>query len=361
MGIKKTPVIFWIYVGIMVIAVCLSGCDCDKPTEPKPEELKDYSVYFCAPGYSPELFIFHPTTRVIDSIEIPWEPTEGVTVSADGERLYLAQRSSVVVVDTDSFSLITELPFVPRLWPAVSPNNEYLAIPGDDLNILRTSDYSVLFSDTDITEFGKFSSDSRDFYCAAGWSSVSSGLVYKVDLSDGSFPVERHPFDDGGVVHVVPSIDDTKWFLYLRLPSMWTWAFEVYDVALDSVTFRDVLVPGVGDVAITPDGHTAFYTNPGRSSTDPIAPPGFTIFDVDANMIDTVVEDIEFFTGSTWMASPNQIVVTPDGRWLVILGGSLGLGVLYLYDIEKRELVFREDFGGASGHAFTNLSVQLQK
>jgi hypothetical protein len=268
-----------------------------------------------------------------------------------------------VVVDTDSFSLITELPYKPRLWPAVSPNNEYLAITGDDLHILRTSDYSLLFSDTDITDFGKFSSDSRDFYCAAGWSSVSSGLVYKVDLSDGSFPVERHPFDDGGVVHVVPSIDETKWFLYLNVPSIWTCAFQVYDVAMDTVIFREVLVPGAGDVAITPDGHTAFYTNPGRSITDPIAPPGFTIFDVDANMIDTVVEDIEFFTGSTWMASPNQIVVTPDGRWLVILGGSLAQFVLYLFDIEKGELVFREDFnfGDGGGHVFTNLSVQLQK
>ena len=353
MGTRKTAVVSWLYVGIMVIATYFSGCDCDKPTEPDPEELKDYAVYFCDPGSPPELFVFHPTTRVIDSIEIPWEPDEGVTVSADGERLYLAQRSSVVVVDTDSFSLITELPYEPRLWPAVSPNNEYLAITGLDLHILSTSDYSLVFSDTSGVWSGHFSANSETFYC------LSNG-IYRVDLADTLYPVVRTPISDGTVTKVIPSEDESLWFMYKRLPSLWTSAFEVYDVLQDSIIFRQVLVPGFGQIAITPDGSTVFYTNPGRSSTDPPVMPGFTIFDVDANMIDTVVEDIDFFTGSNWMAHPNQMVVTRDGRWLVILGGSLGLRVLYLYDIEKRELVFREAFGG-SGHVFTNLSVQSWK
>jgi len=359
----KSGTLSCVSVVIVVIAVVFSGCNCDKPTEPEPDGSKDYSVYFCDPGPPAELFVFHPTTRVIDSVEIPWEPHEGVTVSADGERLYLALRNSIVVVDTDSFSLITELPYAPRFWPAVSPNNEYLGITGDDLYILGTSDYSVVFSDTDLTEFGRFSSNSKSFYCNAGWSPDSRGIVYKLGLSNSPFSVERQVIEDGGVFQIVPSIDDTEWFLYLRLPPLWTWAFEVYDVALDSIIFRDVLTPGAGQLAITPDGQTVFYTNPGRSSTDPLAPPAFTIFDIGANAIDTVVEDIDFFSDSTWLASPNNMVVTPDGRWLVILGGSLAQFVVYLYDIQKRELVYRQDFdfGDGKGHLFTNLSVQLQK
>ena len=355
-------------ISLTALAVLFAGqfaCD-DKGTEPKPPEPVDYPVYFSEPGFTPQLFVFHPETRQVDSVDIPWETRNGVTVSADGKLLYLAQTFSVLVVDTDSLSSITdslsfiaELPYDSDDPVAVSPDNQLVAITGDDLTILRTSDYSVLFSDTDRTLNGQFSTDSKSFYCAAGWSSQTPGLVYKVDLSDSLFPVTRRLFADGGVTHVIPSLDDSKWFLSLRVRT-WTSAFEVYDVATDSIIFREILVPGSGQIAITPDGKRIFYNNPGRSGTDPPAPPGFTIFDVEANKVDRLVEDLDFFSGSTWVAHPNAMAVTPDGRWLSILGGSLALRVLYLYDINSGQLVFREPWGGNS-HAFRNISIQSAK
>ena len=334
------------------LSLCIAGCD--KPVEPKP--LTDYPVYFCDPEGTPELFTYHPLTQQVDSIEIPWRPREGITVSADGKHLYLALRTSVVVVETDSLSVIAELQYEPDRPVAVSPDNQLVAITGDDLYILRTCDYAVVFSDTDRTENGYFSSDSRSFYCAAGWSSDSRGVVYKVDLTDSLFPVTRRPFAEGGVVHVIPSMDESKWFLYLTVQT-WISVFEVYDVFKDSIIFREGLTPGYGHIAISPDGKYAVYTNPGRSATDPPAPPAFTVFDIESNAIDTVVSDIDFFSDSTWVAHPNWLAITPDSQWLAILGGSLALRVLYLYDIQKGQLVHREDWGG-SGHTFTNLSVQ---
>ena len=357
MRYASTKAVILIAAGTLGLWLYFVGCDDNGPVEPKP--LTDYPVYFCAPDFSPELFVYHPVTRQVDSIDIPWEPKEGITVSADGKRLYLAQRNSVVVVDTDSLSLIKELPYEPDRPVAVSPDNQLLAITGDDLFILRTSDYQVIFSDTDRTANGRFSSDSKSFYCAAGWSPDSRGVVYKVDLTDSLFPVTRQPFADGGVVHVIPSMDESKWFLYLTVQT-WISAFVVYDVFKDSIIFREVLTPGYGHIAISPDGKHAFYTNPGRSSTDPLAPPAFTVFDIVSNAIDTVVSDIDFFSDSTWVAHPNWLAVTPDSRWLAILGGSLALRVLYLYDIQKGQLVHREDWGG-SGHVFSNISVQNAK
>ena len=318
----------------------------DDPVGPEP--VKDYPFYFFGPEGTPELFVLHPETRQIDSIELPWNAREEVTVSADGKRLYLTDRDRTVAISTDSYEIIAEIQLEGRV--AVSPDNQLLAILGEDTRILDAEDYSVIFQDTIGTNRGVFSSDSKRLYCVGG-----TGVVV-IDMGDSLTQVTSVEFPDI-VTSVVPSRDESRWFVYRRLPPLWTYAFEVYDVLLDSIIFREVLVPGAGRIAITPNGEYVFYTNPGRSATDPPVPPAFTIFDVSANAIDRVVEDIDFFSDSTWVAHPNCMAVSPDGRWLAILGGSLALRVLYLYDIQEGELVFREDWGG-SGHVFTNLSVQ---
>jgi len=340
-------------VAAIGLSLFLDGCECDKPVEPKP--LTDYPVYFCDPEGTPELFVYHPLTQQVDSIEIPWRPREGITVSADGKRLYLAQRACLVVVDTDSLNLIAELPYRPDDPVGVSPDNQLVAMANNGLHILNAEDHSVVFQDTTPVIHCVFSADSKTLYCAG----KGSNFVYKVDLSDATYPVSRKEFGDGMITYIVPSPDECKWFLYWSLGT-WTSAFEVYDVLNDSIIFREGLTPGYGQIAISPDGKYAFYTNPGRSATDPPAPPAFTVFDIESNAIDTVVSDIDFFSDSTWVAHPNWLAVTPDSRWLAILGGSLALRVLYLYDIQKGQLVHREDWGG-SGHVFSNVSVQNAK
>ena len=342
----------------LLMGLFLFGCD-QAPFEPIVEESKDYPVYFADWGETSNIFIYHPGARTIDSVNVPYEIRSGITVSADGKRLYLGLRSSVVVVDAESFKFITELPYDPFSAVSVSPDNEYLAITGDDLYILRTSDYEVVFSDTDKTEHGRFSSDSRSFYCVAGWTSGIPGFVYKVDLSDGSFSVQRKSFAGVGVFRVVPSLDETKWFLYLNV-GLWTSTFEVYDVLEDSITFRQVLIPGLGDLALTPDGRRIYYTNPG-SGNGPTGLLGFTIFDVNTNVIDTVVEDADFFTGPTWAAHPNLLAITPDGRWLAMIGGSMALLVPFLYDIDKRELVYIDGLSDGLNHVYSGLSTQVWK
>jgi len=336
MGTRKTAIVLWLGVAIMVIAVCFAGCDCDKPTGPKPEELKDYAVYFWDEASTRKLFVYHPTTKVIDSFDLAYTPVEGVTVSADGRRLYLADRNAVVVLDADSLQLVDEFAAAPE-WPiAVSPDNRYMAIMGDDLQIFRTSDCSLVFGDTDITENGWFSWDSKHFYCAGGWSPGVPGYVYTMDLSDSTFPVLRRPFAHAGVVHVVPTIDESKWLLYMNPSGLYTSAFEVYDVALDSIIFSDVLVPGSGQIVITPDGRYAMYGNPGTIMMGPPAPSEFTIFDIERNEISEVVQTKGFVDGLTPLFFPvESMAITPDGRWLVALNG-VAPHQLLLYDIERR-------------------------
>ncbi|MCX6834141.1 MAG: hypothetical protein NTW07_03240 [candidate division Zixibacteria bacterium] len=347
-------------IGVVAAAIsvaCLwTACCEDKPTEPKPA--KDYPVYI-GDLAGPSIFTYYPRSRRVDSAAIPWEANWGISASADGKRLYLATDSNVVVIDPATRGVLTELPYR-RSWSVVvSPDNRLVAITGDDLFILRTSDYSVLFSDTDMTEEGRFSSDSKTFYCAAGWSTTSTGFVYKVKLACGQSLVERLHIPQGGVLYVVPSNDETKLFLYVRYRT-WTCGFEVYDVAADSIIFRDILVPGAGEIAMTSDGKYVFYTNPGVSVTDPPPPGTFTIFDVVKNQIHDTVSAYDYVPPTWCTCPPNTMAVTPDDRWLVMLGGAgLGQFVMYLYDLRKEEFVDYQELGG--GVFLTNPTTQMMR
>jgi DNA-binding beta-propeller fold protein YncE len=343
---------------ILLILVLVLAITCSKPFEPQPP--RDYPFYIANIYPSSELFIFHPATNKLDSVSIPWYPYPGITVSADGKLLYIAQGTSVAVLETDSFSLVTELMY-PQDYPVVvSPDNKLIAITGDDsLVILRTSDYTVFFSDTSEAAHGVFSDDSRSFYCSSRISQDSSYLVFKVDLSDTLFPVTRKGFVGRSVVHILPSPDESKLFLYSVVAS-WVSAFEVYDVANDSIIFSHLLSPGAGSIAMTPDGNYVFYTWPGRTATDPPADFSFFIFDVAANDIDTIIKDPEFFSDSTWFGYPKLVSTSPDGKWLGIVGGQHINISFYTFDIVRKELKYRRGPGG-SLLELSNLTVQGQK
>ncbi len=341
----------WSFVAVLGLVVYLVSCD-GKATQFQhvPDDPKDYRVYFCDPEGTPQLFIYHPVTRHVDSIEIPWSGVRSMTASADGQRLYLTLETSVIVVDAESLMFIAELTLGGKGAVAVSPDGQLLATgSGGGLVILDGSDYSVVFQDT-APGVGVFSSNSQRFYGS------TETEVYKLDLSDTPFSITTRTFPDGSITSMIPSPDETKWFLYVRIGTFAS-VFRVYDVPMDSIIFSDWIMPGYGQIAITPDGRYVFYSNPGRDAVVFPRDLCFTVFDVEANKIDRVVSDTDFFTGPSWVAPPNRMAITPDGRWLVMLGGSLALRVLYLYDIQTGLLVHREDWGG-SGHIFTNVTVQ---
>jgi len=136
-----------------------------------------------------------------------------------------------------------------------------VAILGDDLYILNTSDYSLVFHDTSEVQSGVFSSDSRSLYCTADVTGTGSCLAYKVDL-DNDFLVTRRGFVGGNTIGIIPSYDEERWFVYLYGAGFRCF-FKVYDVETDSIIFSEFITPGAGYMALTPDGKYLFYTNPG--------------------------------------------------------------------------------------------------
>ena len=211
-----------------------------------------------------------------------------MTVSSDGTIPYVvAKNDTIMVVDLDTKTIITKLPYEAKGGVAVSPDGQLVAILGDDLYILNTSDYSLVFHDTSEVQSGVFSSDSKSFYCTADETGTGSCHAYKVDL-DNDFFVTRKWFADGMVVGIILSVDQEKWFLYLRCGEF-CYFFEAYDAETNSIIFSEFITPGTGYMALTPDGKYLFYTNPGTLLFGLPPLSSFTAFDVEANDIYQVI------------------------------------------------------------------------
>jgi len=316
-----------IAAGTLGLCLYFAACDGKKPNEP--DEPKDYVVYFQDGATFNTYYAFHPLTGMLDSFTLPPEHRWDMAVSTDGKTLFIPEPTTVAVVDIESETVLDRLPYKANGGVAVSPDGELVAVLGEDLHILKTSDFSVVFHDTVKVGQGRFSTDSKTFYCGAGG-------AYKLTLDTG-FAVTRKVFSDGGVSSIIPSRDETKWFLYLYAGWYQSW-FEVYDVTSDSIIYRESLVPGTGDIEITPDGRYLFYTNPGNMLSWR-GPDSLFVFDIDKNRRYRSIPAFVFNdSGDTLDRSPDEMTMTPDGRWLVMAGGADGVGGLVAFDVEKMEI-----------------------
>jgi len=339
------------FVLALLLGLVITGCDSDKPTEPGP--VADYPVYFWDAASNHKLFVYHPTTKEIDSLDFPYAPVNGMTASADGKLLYLSVSNAVEVVETDSFTLVTTLPYHSRDAVAVSPDDSLLAIMGDSLRILRTSDYSVAFLDTSRVWEGVFSDDCKTLYCAA----QSGSYIYTVRFLAADTVVSRKRLAGAGFLQAVPTLDESVMLLYLNSGNFdyWFWA---YDPIGDTAVFEEFLYPGGGRIARTHDGTKAFYTNPGRM-IGPMGSSSFKVFDLLTNTVDHVVETNNFINDSTPVfVEPGYMAITPDDRWLVALN-SVAPHQIVTYDIVNDRMVDWHVLGHDKW--FTNITVQSKR
>ena len=331
-----------VVAGLAVIGawLYLAGCDNDSPTGPVPP--KDYPVYFTDINDTTS-FIYTPATGTIDSFHLPFKVDfrrDGMRSTADGRQLYVSTRDSTMVLDlaTGELSMFSS---DGAREVAFSADGQLMAIQGDELSIVRTSDQSLVYFDTSATSWGVFSANSQSFYA------VSNYAAYKVSL-DSSFAVTRKSF--GTLYRILPSIDECKWFLIVG--GGIGYCFGVYDPVADSVVFWDSCSPGFGDMALTPDNRYLFFAKP----TDcrdmfPDWIPSIVAFDVENNRIHTEINPIGFYFYNGDSISVDldiaDLQITPDGRWLVgIEAGCLGsLGLFVALDIDQLSVARHERVG----------------
>jgi len=342
----------------LVIALCAGLClyfaACgENPVEPV--EPKDYVVYFRDGCVNGSYYGYHPATGQIDSFMIPAHALWEMKVSADGKRLYARSDSSIGVVDLQTLKLVTELPYYGNI--AFSPDNRLVAIQGYDLYVLNTADFSVFYQDTIRTWNGCFSHDSKKLYTCGG--SASDPCVFVVNLEAEPTYTRKQFGDASSMIKVVPSLDESKWFLLRYSGYLYRAFFDVYDVKTDSIIFRDWLIPTAGSMALTPDGKYLFYTAPGMHIDDDFpAESNFRVFDVERNRISMLISTVGFIDGFNPVYMPvGDLAMTPDGQWLIVdeagCGVSIGAPTFIIFNVNAMTIESYEEVPGVVGMFYT--------
>jgi len=343
---------------LFLLFICFTACDDDNPV--KSNDPGGYNVYFHDYRYPQKCFVYNTVSQSIDSFYLPVNPVRDIVVSAGGDLLYVPSENKVTVVELSRYSIVTELPYDSVYYIAVSPNSEMVALQGKELYILRTDSYHVIYHDSVETMDGHFSENSEFFYYAGsgGWPS----LAYKLNLK--TFEITSKDFSnnfyDASVGRVAPSIDDRLWFAYFSIPPLpnenfW---FAVYNPASDLVIYADNQQPGRGNIAVSPDGKFAFYTNPGGTIIQDYPPPySFRVYDIESNILFKEISTVLNFDDTLTVYFPTEeICVTPDSKWLV--GLTWGYDEIIVVNLETMEVEKKIALGGT--RSLSGLTCQLR-
>jgi len=342
-------------VCLLVLSIYWTGCGGKSDRISGPVEPVDYPVYFWEEVADNQFYSYHPLTNEIDSFFLPCQPKSPMTVSANGKLLFVNQSTSIAVVDLDSHDIIQELPYTGTIIP--SPDGRWLAITGSNLYILRSTDYSVAFHDSVRAGKGSFSVDSKRLYCVSAGTNIPPH-VRIIDI-DNNFDISTVFISGGLAKNVIPSPDETLMFVYCDSGHCID-AFGVFSLESDSMIFWRTFMPGLGDLAMTPDGRHVFYSNPGPLidfGECPLQTISFFRYDVSSNDVteintNSIFEDLDI--PLLWV---DGIEITPDGNWLVA-NQMAGSGILFALELGTGRFAHYVNLGGDYGRIIQGLTCQ---
>lgn len=328
------------------------SCGDDNPVGPGTDE--QYPVYFYN-GVDDDgwFFRYFPNSNTVDSFYLPIQSSYEFRVSAYGEYLYVGSDYTLAVIDLESYQVIKELPYTGPV--AVSPDDRHIAILGNGIRILRTSDYTPVFEDTLHTAYGAFSADGSRFYCPYGNYLPDSARILVVDIRRHRTRTIAAP-PGGQLTNVIPSDDESQLFLWYGLGSCAS-GFLVYDPHEDSVIFYDYLTPGNGKMILSADGNTVFYTNPGPWLDIGCcrAPSEIYAYNVAHNSVRAISTLGIIPPPDTLWLPMGELAVTPDNRWVVTANGG-GWSYLLRLNVQKGEMDAYADITGS--RRIVNLTCQ---
>lgn len=312
--------------GAVLLTALLLVWSCgDGPTGPG--VAKDYPVYFNAGTSMRPSYRYHPESRKLDTLTMPYNSDNTLAVSADGSTLYLAGDNGVAVVAADSLTITRVLPYHSGSGGvATSRDGRYVVVAGDGFFLLRAEDYALAFSDTGQMSRAAFSHDGSSVFCIGGYDpGTSHPYVYRLSVLDSGFVGMRiRPNLPGLPWRIVPIPFAEKWLLLLKF-GLTDYRFAVYDVALDSLVFAEDVAPGAGDIEVTPDGRYAFYSNPGTTAPSSSAPSSaIFVYNIEANQMLPPIPTDNAVGTSPGFFPIGSMTITPDGSKLIGLRGPFG-------------------------------------
>lgn len=326
-----------IIVGAVVCLLLFPTCGID-PAGPGPRvstPLKDYPVFFWEIMAGQYFYRYNVVSRRVDSVDLPMN-ARAFAVSADGSTVYFfGSGPGGLILDAQTFQIQGYLPFPGR--PFCSSDGKHIAILGQDINIVRAEDYSLIFHDTDALSHGAFSPNGRRFYGNKGPGECET--LYRVDIE--THDVSHTCLEPGVVISpIVVSADEREVYLYRQWGT--SAQFQVYDRNADSVVFRAPLSPGMGQLLLPRGSHKVLINNPGnRLFTS--GPYTFAEYDTRTRQFTSYRIAGGCDEYMEW-AIPADIAVTPDGRWLLGADFASGMGLM-IYDLVTRDTVRFECVG----------------
>jgi len=333
-----------------ILSCFFLGFSCGKSVEPV-EAPKDYIGYFWSAVSNDAnwYFAYHPTTNVVDSIFLPYASFP--VVSADGKKLYIRDdaTSSAAVLETDSFTVIEHLSY--NSVRGVSPDNKLILAfkTGQGSFVVKTADYSPIYQDSTLW-YGRFSSNSKRIYTNSG-----DNVIHRIELSDSVFESAQFIVPFGEVRGFEPSRDESKIFYYLQT-GIFSHHFAVYDIASDSVLFTELLTPGFGVLATTPDGRFVFYSNSGTMLGPTPGTPFITVYSVESNNVLTRITTAGLLEEPYQNGIPlGQLCVTPDGKWLIAMPAR---SFDFIFTIDVRTMAIDKFVGFRQGFLLGGLTCQ---
>lgn len=315
-------------ISLFLIILYLTGCE-DNPVSPA--EVTDYKVYYWRSQGDYNLFTYHTKSFEFDSFMVAYDASSSISVSADGSLLYFSNQDSTTVVNSETLEYVRTIPYFCHLYNSikVSPSGDYIAIPGQELVILETNNYTEIFKDSSNNYDGQFSSDSKFYYYGNSKIELNQSSGIKSNLNLATIPFTSRP-----------SINNNFIYLYLNDDVLF------YDLLLDSVVQTFTFSPGLGDIIESKLTDKIFVSAPGNFSSFETKLEFYAI-DKNSYQIDTIKTD-HIIDNNSIPFEPSQFSITPDGRYLMILSpiGEPPFRMIQ-YDILKKEIVnFIPDMGG---------------
>lgn len=336
MGIKS-PLSF-VQIAIVAIGFFGAGCGDDSPTGSSVPRFPKF--YFKDAGNPDQIHVYDVKADSVKTIVLPsgvFSANAGfgpLAASSRLRRLYLGDfyqgYARTGVYDLDSDSLIDVRPIASYYGIAASPDDRLLALCGDSLIVVRSSDFSVVFHDSAQASRPVFSRDSRTLYAVEG---KTGQFAFIVHFLSNSVDCQKHAFPTP-IWRILPSPDEKHWFIYVILPGNLQ-AVGVYDPVKDSLVASTTTSPGFGDLECTPDGGNLIYSSPGGEMIFGPNPFGFFVVDLTRGFRQTKVSTnplIDQSDSTLYYFRPAEMALSSDGHYLAAAPGDI-VGAFVVYDV----------------------------
>ena len=334
---------------ISVAGLIVMSCSDSTPTKPVAEE--SYKLYFWDEGDHKQYYSYDPVENRIDSLWLPYRSV-CAKVSPEGRRVWTRTfEGGVVAMDIEKQEVEYQFPANEYLEVVVSPDGRLAAFLGYNLEIVSTSDFAVLYSDTVNCSKGRFTQGGTGFYY------LSNGL-WRLDLENGFEAefIDFGPNGNGGLRYVLPNRDESK--LYLLFWGSIGQLLAEYHPETDSIIRIDTLYNSLHELGLTKDDQYLFVTTNPPSIIQDFSPE-FALQVYDTETKEAIWEQgflLDLPDSNTIKIAPTDLVITPDFKWAVMLSRAYD-GRLIRIDLEKMAADWAYIPG--TGHQFQYLSCSL--